>query len=74
MKEIIKTTREQMIDDLMRSILDHIEVNPDYLELIFLEGFTGFNSYTNDDLVEAYREYINEENPKDVEIILEEAV
>jgi len=71
MKETIKTTREQMINDLLNSTLDHIRVNPDFLELIFLEGFTGFNSYTNDDLVEVYREYINEEYPENVEIILE---
>ena len=72
MKEIIKTTREQMIEHLIRSTLDHIEMNPDYLDLIFLEGFTGFNSYTDEDLIEEYQEYISEENPEDIEIILEE--
>ena len=71
MKEIIKITRGEMIEHLLTSTLDHIEMNPDYLDIILLEGFTGFNSYTDEDLIQEYKEYISEESPEDVEIILE---
>jgi hypothetical protein len=31
----------------------------------------GYEEYTNEDLIQEYKEYISEESPEDVEIILE---
>jgi hypothetical protein len=71
MKEIIKITRGEMIEHLVQSMLDDLEMNPDYLEVICRRGFMGYEEYTNKDLIQEYKEYISEESPEDVEIILE---
>jgi hypothetical protein len=73
MAEHIKVTKEGMVEALVKSMLDDLEMNPDYLEVICRRGFMGYEEYTTEDLLHEYREYISEDPDYDVTIeIIEE--
>lgn len=71
MTEVIKIDRETMIDHLMGSTFDALEQAPDYLSSIIYDGFKGFNNYTDEELIQEYRDYISEDPSVEIEIILE---
>jgi hypothetical protein len=71
--EHIKVTKGDMVEALIKSMLDDLEMNPDYLEVICRKGFMGYEEYTTEDLLYEYREYISEDPDYDVTIeIVEE--
>jgi hypothetical protein len=73
MTEHIKVTKEGMVEALVKSMLDDLEMNPDYLEVICRKGFMGYEEYTTEDLLHEYREYISEDPDYDLTIeIIEE--
>jgi hypothetical protein len=73
MTEHIKVTKEGMVEALVKSMLDDLEMNPDYLEVICRRGFMGYEEYTTEDLLHEYREYISEDPDYDLTIeIIEE--
>ena len=73
MAEHIKVTKGDMVEALVKSMLDDLEMNPDYLEVICRRGFMGYEEYTTEDLLHEYREYISEDPDYDVTIeIVEE--
>ena len=73
MAEHIKVTKQDMVEALVKSMLDDLEMNPDYLEVICRRGFMGYEEYTTEDLLHEYREYISEDPDYDVTIeIVEE--
>lgn len=71
MKEVIKVSREDMIEHLVQSMLSDLEMNPDYQEVICRRGFMGYEEYTNEDLLHEYREYVSEDLEADITIELE---
>ena len=66
--EYIEVTKEDMVEALVKSMLDDLEMNPDYLEIICRKGFMGYEEYTTEDLLYEYREYISEDPNYDVVI------
>ena len=71
--EYIKVTKGGMVEALIKSMLDDLEMNPDYLEVICRKGFMGYEEYATEDLLHEYREYISEDPDYDVTIeIVEE--
>jgi hypothetical protein len=68
MAEHIKVTKEDMVEALVKSMLDDLEMNPDYLEVICRRGFMGYEEYTTEDLLHEYREYISQDPDYDVTI------
>jgi hypothetical protein len=73
MAEHIKVTKGDMVEALVKSMLDDLEMNPDYLEVICRRGFMGYEEYTTEDLLHEYREYISEDPNYDLTIeIIEE--
>ena len=68
MTEHIKVTKEGMVEALVKSMLDDLEMNPDYLEVICRKGFMGYEEYTTEDLLHEYREYISEDPDYDLTI------
>ena len=69
MKETIKIDRDTIIEHLIMSTLDHIEMNPYSLEMYLKNGFKGFDNYSDEELITDYRDYISED--PDVEVIIE---
>jgi hypothetical protein len=71
--EHIKIDRGTMIDHLTGSMIDAIQQDDDYLVCVIAEGFKGFNNYTDDELVQEYRDYISEDEtyPLIIELIKE---
>jgi hypothetical protein len=72
MTEHIEVTKEDMVEALVQSMLDDLEMNPDYLEVICRRGFMGYEEYTTEDLLHEYREYISEDPDYDVVITVKE--
>jgi hypothetical protein len=72
MSEHIEVTKEDMVEALVQSMLDDLEMNPDYLEVICRRGFMGYEEYTTEDLLHEYREYISEDPDYDVVITVKE--
>ena len=70
MSEHIRITRDDMIDHLVQSMLDDLEMNPDYQEVICRKGFLGYEEYTTEDLLYEYRDYISEDSSYEVNIEL----
>jgi len=71
--EIIKVSREIMIEHLSGSELSHLEqFFEDEVEDIILNGYKGLNQYTNEELMKAYREWVSEDPDYPVIIELEE--
>ena len=71
MTETIKISRDTMIYHLTESMFDSMMQDDVYMESIILDGFKGFNNYTDDELIQEYRDYISEDAENDVQIILE---
>ena len=72
MTEHIEVTKEDMVEALVQSMLDDLEMNHDYLEVICRRGFMGYEEYTTEDLLHEYREYISEDPDYDVVITVKE--
>jgi hypothetical protein len=72
MPEVIKVSRDTIIEQLVQSDIEHFAMYPESLEAFFLKGFTGYEKYTNEELVIDYRAYISEDEEADIEIILTE--
>lgn len=70
MSEHIRITRDDMIDHLVQSMLDDLEMNPEYQEVICRKGFLGYEEYTTEDLLWEYRDYISEDSSYEVNIEL----
>jgi len=70
--EHIKISRDQIVEQLTRSMFDDIEMNMEKLDDMIMYGFKGYENYDIEDLVAEYKEYINEEFPENVTIELEE--
>jgi len=71
MTETIKISRDTMIYHLTESMFDSMMQDDVYMESIILDGFKGFNNYTDDELIQEYRDYISEDAEYDIQIILE---
>lgn len=71
-KEVIKIHRDDMVQALVNSTFDHIEMIPETLDHYLKYGFKGFEQYTDEELVQEYRDYISEDPNADIEIILED--
>ena len=71
MTETIKISRDTMIYHLTESMFDSMMQDDVYMESVILGGFKGFNNYTDDELIQEYRDYISEDAENDVQIILE---
>jgi hypothetical protein len=71
--EHIKIDRGTMIKHLTGSMIDAIQQDDDYLVCVIAEGFKGFNNYTDDELIQEYRDYISEDEtyPLIIELIKE---
>lgn len=72
MREVIKIHRDTMIERLVVSTFDHIEQVPETLDFYLTYGFKGFANYSDQELIQEYRDYISEDPNADVEIIMEE--
>jgi hypothetical protein len=70
MKEIIKIDRGSMIEALVDSTFDHIQMCPETLDSYLKYGFQGFENYSDAELIQDYRDYISEDPNEDIEIIL----
>lgn len=70
MAEHIKISREDMVEQLVQSMLSDLEMNPDYQEVICRKGFMGYEEYTTEDLLHEYREYVSEDAEADITIEL----
>ena len=73
MKEVIRISRETMIEHLINSTFDHIQQVPETLDSYLRYGFTGFENYTDKQLIEDYVDYVSEDPNVDIEIVLEDA-
>ena len=71
MTETIKIDRNTLIEQLVQSTCDHIELCPETLDAYLTFGFKGFNEYSDTELIQEYRDYISEDSNEDVVIILE---
>ena len=71
MTETIKISRDTMINHLTGSMFDSMMQDDVYMESVILGGFKGFNNYTDDELIQEYRDYISEDAEYDIQIILE---
>ena len=71
MTETIKISRDTMINHLTESMFDSMMQDDVYMESVILDGFKGFNNYTDDELIQEYRDYISEDAEYDIQIILE---
>ena len=69
--EYIKIDRDTAINHLTGSMYDAIMQDDTYLESIILAGFKGFNNYTDEELIQEYRDYISEDPSYPVTIELE---
>jgi hypothetical protein len=74
MTEQIKITRGEIIEQLTQSTFDHAEMCPDYWSYVLSDGFKGFNNYTDEELIQEYRDYVSEDPDYDVTIELIEEV
>ena len=72
MKEYIEISRGEIIEHLSRSMFDDLEMNPEKIDDLILNGFRGYTFYNNTELVTDYKEYINPEFPDDVVVTLME--
>jgi len=71
--EYIKISRGTMIYHLTGSMFDSMMQDDVYMESIIFDGFKGFNNYTDDELIQEYRDYISEDptHPLTIELIEE---
>jgi hypothetical protein len=71
MPEVIKVSRDTIIEHLVQSDIEHFAMYPESLEAFFLKGFEGYENYSDQELVIEYRAYISEDEEVEIEIILE---
>ena len=57
----IKIDRDTMINHLTGSMFDALMQDDTYMEAIIMQGFKGFNNYSDDELIQEYRDYISED-------------
>lgn len=69
-KEIIEISVSEIVDCLVKSDFDDIEMNMEKIEDILYNGFVGYHNRSTDELIEEYKAYLNPEFPDDVEIII----
>lgn len=62
----IKISRDQMIEQLSRSMFDDLEMNPEKIEDYILYGCKGYENYDTDELIREYQCYISESDPENV--------
>lgn len=74
MTETVRVSRGDMIDHLTQSMLDDLEMNPDYAEKFVRQGFMGYEQYKTSDLIDEYKEYVSEEDSNNVNVIVTEDV
>jgi hypothetical protein len=74
MTETVRVSRGDMIDHLTQSMLDDLEMNPDYAEKFVRQGFMGYEQYETSDLIDEYKEYVSEEDSNNVNVIVTEGV
>lgn len=55
-----KLTRDEMIERLSDSMIDTLRSDFEYARIIVMSGFTGYNNYTDEELVQEYNDYIGE--------------
>jgi hypothetical protein len=60
-----------MIEHLTGSMMDAMEQSSSYAVSICENGFQGFNTYTDKELISEYRDYISEDPSSDITIVLE---
>ena len=72
MREVIKIHRDFIIEALVGSTFDHVQQIPETLDYYLKYGFKGFENYTDQELIQEYRDYISEDPNEDIEIILTE--
>jgi hypothetical protein len=72
MTEHITISRSEIIDHLARSMFDDLEMNPEKIDDLILNGFRGYTFYNNAELIAEYKEYISPEFPESVTITLED--
>ena len=56
----MKLTRDEMIERLSDSMIDTLRSDFEYARIIVMSGFTGYNNYTDEELVQEYNDYIGE--------------
>lgn len=72
MSEHIRITRGEIIDALVQSAFDDIEMNMEKLDYILRSGWQGYEYTSDEALIAEYQEYISEEDPDSVVITLED--
>lgn len=72
--EIIKIDRDTAIAHLTGSMFDAIMQDDAYCESIILSGFKGFNNYSDEELIQEYRDYISEDTTYPLTIELERSL
>jgi hypothetical protein len=74
MSETVRVSRDDMIEHLTQSMLDDLEMNPDYAEKFVRQGFMGYEEYSTPDLIYEYKSYICADNPNSVNVVLTEGI
>ena len=70
--EIIKIDRETAIAELTASMFDSMSQDEYYMEQVIEHGFKGFYNYTDEELIQEYKDYISMDPTYPVIIQLEE--
>ena len=70
--EHIKIDRDTMIDHLAGSMVDAMEQDSDYCDIICRAGFKGYDNMTDTELIAEYREYISQDTTYPIIIELNE--
>ena len=69
-KEFVKISVGEIIEALVKSDFDDIEMNMEKLEDILYNGFIGYQDRSVDELIEEYKAYLNPEFPDDVVVTI----
>ena len=68
MAKKLKLTRDEIIELLIEDELDHFIGDADYLAMSLYEGYKGFKDYTDEELIEEYRNNIEDVEVRIVEL------
>lgn len=52
--------RDQMIDELTNSMYDAMQQDSYYMDSVIRNGFKGFNNYSDDELLQEWKDYISD--------------
>jgi hypothetical protein len=69
-KEFVKISVGEIVEALVKSDFDDIEMNMEKLEDILENGFIGYADRSVDELIEEYKAYLNPEFPDDVVVTI----